>query len=877
MNILESAKVLDGLGFNVVPANPETKKPAVEWKLFQTERTSGRLVPWFRWRYKALCVVTGSVSGVVVLDIDSVAALEFWRKVAGDDLAATAHARSANWAKKGGEGIGHYYWRIATSQGGLRGRGFHDDPSETHWDFKADAGIVIAPPSAGYEWVRPPWEQLGTLPDAVLATVTETKVIGAKDAGSGRSMLAKLLKDPPVEGGRNDWLARVAGHYAKLHRTTRDAYEIEVRRAAEMCQPALGVEEIEKILESIWQAEHSKPRGWRERELEEESSGGWEVKEQEAGPDNGWLVGTGWTLATPILKRNGKEIDEEFEQWATFDIRALGVVEDEDAHRTYDVVVRRKRQHDERVGQLSSATLADNRKLDAWLANLGVTIAPPEGRQQTTVRAGARLLLYLESQNPPHFEVVPHLGWHDDGFVCHEGVIRSDGLHDFDKRRPDPILRNRAAYHYGFGGEKEALELLSQVLTFHDETVTAVFGSWWAACVLKPQIQELTSQFPFMALEAPSESGKTTGFFSLMLQLNGSTAGQTNPTKASLRDSIGSHASGIVWIDDLDDPAYIMELLRAATSGGSLVKKAEDRTSQVTTHLVAPIVLSGESLRLQNQKALLDRAVQLSVPSPTQRRSLINPTELQWADIVKVRHRFPEPLGLCVYAGELTRQVLMRAEMVSELPALAPKSGGRWGDKIAVVRLGARILDDLVRGVPGNPPKVFEDRVEQWVGQQVNLGSENTLTLKLIPAALRHCGHQAKPAPSYDRWPATPVLVRNHRVWFSPVLLAQWWSEMQHGRIEERTESEEALRQQAQALGLGGTTGVGRQRIQTEGGRGAQAYWYWRCSEDLSRLLLGRSAGDTRVEDNMEDGVEDGVRLDLWATTNPEKIEDPDE
>jgi len=92
--------------------------------------------------------------------------------------------------------------------------------------------------------------------------------------------------------------------------------------------------------------------------------------------------------------------------------------------------------------------------------------------------------------------------------------------------------------------------VLDEVLTYHDETVTSVFGAWWAACLLKPQIEVATSLFPFVAIEAPSESGKTNGFFQMMTQLNGNTRGETQPTKAALRDMAAAHRNGIVWVDD---------------------------------------------------------------------------------------------------------------------------------------------------------------------------------------------------------------------------------------------------------------------------------------------------------------------------------------
>jgi putative DNA primase/helicase len=69
------------------------------------------------------------------------------------------------------------------------------------------------------------------------------------------SMLSHLLANRPDEGGRNNWLARVAGHYA-VQLPWKDAYEETVRGLGR----ELGLEaaEIEKLITSIWEAEQAK-------------------------------------------------------------------------------------------------------------------------------------------------------------------------------------------------------------------------------------------------------------------------------------------------------------------------------------------------------------------------------------------------------------------------------------------------------------------------------------------------------------------------------------------------------------------------------------------------------------------------------------------
>lgn len=72
------------------------------------------------------------------------------------------------------------------------------------------------------------------------------------------SKVLDALRNPPERGKgiTNDWLATVAGHYARLHRENRELYEVEVRRAIAMVDP--DYEDANKTIESIWNTEHSK-------------------------------------------------------------------------------------------------------------------------------------------------------------------------------------------------------------------------------------------------------------------------------------------------------------------------------------------------------------------------------------------------------------------------------------------------------------------------------------------------------------------------------------------------------------------------------------------------------------------------------------------
>jgi hypothetical protein len=856
--ILEHAQDLDRLGLNVVPATASTKKPAVDWKPYQTERTTAKLPVWLSGKKAfGLCVVTGAISQCVVLDIDSPEAYLYWHERIGSEMDRTVLAQSPRVQREGG-GTGHYYFHIE-SDDPVRGRSRQKDGDPIKWDLKANGGITICPPSAGYAWIRSPWDvEMLPMPPGLRTP----KAIGDEDPGNViplRSKLADLLTHPG-EGGRNNWVTRVLGHYAKQHSFMRDLYEVEAERVWAIASELSGEgeytrAEFDKTLESIWNAESAKPE---------------EIRACDEAC--GYLVGSGYETQVMVKVKKGDDVEERFDHWGDFNMKALGVVEDTASNRTYDVEIYRRLKHDTRRALLPANILAEGRRLNVWLAEHGVGIAQPSN-SVGPMSPQERLRRYLEHQEPPQFEVVDSLGWHQDGFVCHEGVITADGHRDHEVYKPNPKLLNWAPYQYGFAPEEQTRSVLREILTFHEETVASVFGSWAMACLLKPQIHQRTSQFPFMALEAPSESGKTTGMFSMIMQLMGNTQGQIDPTRASLRDYVSAHQSGIVWIDDLSDISYILDLLRQATGEGSVSKKGEDRHTQEVVRLVAPIVISGEALQLGHQKALTDRAVTLDVPSPIHRKSLRNPERRQWYDVLDVWERYPD---MTTMSGTLVRLVLERVGVLDQLPDLTPSAGGRWGDKIAIVRAGARILADIT----GDAAHV--ERADLWAGVQDNLGSENTLTTKLIPRALQAYSWPTQAAKAEGRWPATPVLHREGRVWFRPDALAQWWSVIENGRVSVRTETAEALQQQADALGAGI---VSRKRFKLSSDRAAKLQ-YIGLSDDLTQLVLNRSTsnggrasrGDGRLE-SPRLGVHPAqlrLEMDLPANLPPDLLEDPE-
>jgi hypothetical protein len=883
-NPLAVAKGLAGLGFNVLPARYKDKSPQIPWTKYQSTRTDHLLTSWFGGSgQRNFWIMTGRMSGIIVIDCDTEAGDKWWRDRIGDLMDATAKVKT----RKGY----HYYFKIPEDwpeDKVIQSWSVHpkeDDKWEESFDVRADGTGVIGAGSVHetghhYTWVLPEGEDdpsaaIQEAPPRLLGGEWRAEApqsgstsgggTSTSRGGTTRSMLSALLGNPPTgEGsGRNDWLARVAGHYAKTYHNQEDLYRAHVEQANDSMAEPLDNKEFEKTVASIWKGEH-------ERNTARALDG-----------DCGWLQDGGFVIMTQVvLKTAGDEAVYDLAPYSNFNILAKGVMIDDDGQRTYwtELVAKRAGGHEDRIDAVLPASVAgDDRKLRVWLASYGVQVLEPDNLWPKTGSPSLRIQRYLESQQPPVVKISNTLGWDAEilsgagGFITHDGVITATDVLETNSCgvRADPQLQTGglAPHHYGFENDGiEAKRVLREVLTFHDDEITSVFGAWWAACLVKPQIEEYSSLFPFVAIEAASESGKTNGFFDMLVQLNGNTRGESQSTKAALRDMAAAHKSGIVWIDDMDDPGPLMELLRAATSGGTLTKMSEDRASVKNARIVSPIVISGEQLGMSTQKALIDRAIMIHATSPTSRMSLHDPDRPQWDDILELRERYPR--GLSALAGWIVQDALSQTEhVIAAMKAGRKGVAGRAADKVAVLRAGAKLLDYLVSEHPANyrweVGGRYTQRVEDYLeARPITTSSnfDNALTLHVLPWALRQYDYPEKPyAKRFVEGVHTPVFVKSPdgvgrsvkqilklepedaagipEIWYSVPFLAQAWSQHKRGMIDKRTESEGALKQQADAIrGMG----PGRQvRITGSGARG----FYRVISGPLVLQILARAEG----------------------------------
>lgn len=774
--------------------------------------------------YVGIWTCTGTISSLIVLDCDSKDAETFWRSVIDAEMSATTCVKTAK---------GAHYWFALAPGDKVESWAMHEGTMS--FDVKAEGGGVMTPPSPHpdggfYTWVRdidailpaPRWLLDGG--NAAKARMAgndnaEPSSIAANfgagnDNGNGegigvtRTMLSHLLNNKPDVGGRNDWLTRVAGHYAKSI-PFENAYMDTMRMVNRTLSTPLDDGEFIKTVLSVWNSEKNKGRTTVESLQERGITSG------EPADDNGWLIGTGHMLMTTVLVGDKDAKVSMMTEWGNFDVTTLGVIK---GTETTDYLVVLHTIGGDVECKLEGRILGSARDLAVWLAARQAAIVPPIGDTHARASVAARLLKYVTAQSAPVYQSVSALGWNDDvhGFITHEGIIRGGDSEPqpFGDLRPAPSLNEWAPYRYGFVADRDtAKAVLHEVMTFHDDDVCAVYGSWWAACFVKPQLMTRTALFPFMALEAPSESGKTTGFFALMMQLAGNREGHGEYTMAVLRDRVSAHHNGPVWVDDVTDPAGAFDLIRQATSGGSRSKKAENRHNQETVALVAPVTMSAEGLHaLSTEKALSDRAIKLRVPSPIDRRSLKDPTRSQWEDITELQLQWRR--DLTQLAGWYVSMALEVLDWVDDVTELRPdERGGRFNDSMAVLRVGARILEHM--GIVG-----VRDRVDAWVSRQAELydPSANILTKAVLPWAWREAGY---PRSAYG---GQLCFIDDHMtLWYREEALSDAWAARRSiSERERQLGSLESLRDQRGRIT--GAKGVGKPFVTARGGHARSRY-----------------------------------------------------
>jgi putative DNA primase/helicase len=287
---LDAALRYLSLGFVPLPIKKGSKKPLVEWGELQSRRPSESEVrAWFsQWPDANIAIVTGQISGIIALDLESGADLGD-RPIPPTPLQLT------------GGGGKHYLFRhpgfpIANAVRIL-----------DRVDVRGDGGYIVVPPSLHpsgrrYEWViSPEIEPLAEPPEWLLALLKQR---------SRESKDWETIAQGVPEGERNETLASYIGKVlAGLPMELWESAGWDAARGfAARCTPPLSEREAREVFESIAKREAAKRT--RESKPEPRATAAGELDQEFTDRNNAlilaervrgtalWVPAWGWLLWT---------------------------------------------------------------------------------------------------------------------------------------------------------------------------------------------------------------------------------------------------------------------------------------------------------------------------------------------------------------------------------------------------------------------------------------------------------------------------------------------------------------------------------------------------------------------------------------------------
>lgn len=238
------------LGWSVIPIRPGEKTPLIKWEQYQKEKATEDQVKkwWSKYPNANVGIVTGIISGIIVIDIDSTKGEEEYiakfgelhntisQKTGKPDATQKIFKHPGN----------HTYHNMARLLPDV--------------DVRADGGYIIVPPSihpngTQYKWIIDPVEMglndLLPLPDEVkkhLFAQTDRKTRNVE--GWVQEALMGV-----EEGRRTDTCAKLAGFYLRAFEGDIEQVEIILQSWNEHNTPPLDWKAVNTVIKSIAERE----------------------------------------------------------------------------------------------------------------------------------------------------------------------------------------------------------------------------------------------------------------------------------------------------------------------------------------------------------------------------------------------------------------------------------------------------------------------------------------------------------------------------------------------------------------------------------------------------------------------------------------------
>lgn len=257
-----------------------------DWKRFQNDRvTHEQLDEWIeQYPDSNYAVITGKISDLVVVDVDGEAGKKSFKEHI-DEFPSTLISKT-------GKGY-HLYYKYPMDQNRVRNAvGIYEGI-----DIRADGGYVLIPPSKHvsgnqYEWVNKN------------PVVTYKPIIIDRQEAGLTTEWADILSNGAEEGHRNDTLARLVGHYARL-KIPYEELLVMMEEWNEKNKPPLPRDELLATIDSIYSREKVTLQSTKPMEVVDLQglmtstyNVGWLIKDIWIKENVGWIVGAAKTGKT---------------------------------------------------------------------------------------------------------------------------------------------------------------------------------------------------------------------------------------------------------------------------------------------------------------------------------------------------------------------------------------------------------------------------------------------------------------------------------------------------------------------------------------------------------------------------------------------------
>lgn len=221
------------MGMSIIPLRPKSKLPLIPWETYKTRKaTVDEVVRWFKGTNNNIAIITGEISGVAVVDCDSLESLEYAQKNFPSHQRTRTTKGEHFWFRHPGTPV-----RNCVNLHGIK------------LDIRGDGGYVVAPGSLhpdgmvyGRSGVWGPVSSLPEFPAAILAV---------KDGIDDAIRMYLDSVGPAIQGESGD--AKTFQVACRLVR----GYALSDEKALEFlvewnkkCKPAWGINELKEKLRS---------------------------------------------------------------------------------------------------------------------------------------------------------------------------------------------------------------------------------------------------------------------------------------------------------------------------------------------------------------------------------------------------------------------------------------------------------------------------------------------------------------------------------------------------------------------------------------------------------------------------------------------------